>query len=401
MNLTDVDDKTIRGANEKGVSLNDYTKPYIDAFFEDLKALNIEPASVYPRATEHIKEMVELVKTLLKKGYAYKGDDGSVYYSVSKFKDYGKLARINVKGLKAGARVNQDEYDKEQANDFALWKAWTPEDGEVFWETEICRGRPGWHIECSAMSMKYLGETFDIHTGGIDLIFPHHQNEIAQSEASTGKKFVNYWVHNEWLLVEGKKMSKSLGNFLTLRNVLCRDGIDSKSVRYLLLSTHYRQQLNFTFKALDSAFHAVRGLNEFVQRMMQVKGSGSSKVGKLVKNAREKFEEAMDDDLNMSAALAAAFDFVSSTNQLEKEGKLGKKDAEAAIRLMRKFDKVLGFIEFEEKGITEEIRELVEKREQARKNKDYAEADRIRAELKEKGIILEDTKQGVRWKREN
>lgn len=399
MNLTDVDDKTIKGSIKDGKTLNEYTKQFIDAFFEDLNALNIEKAAVYPRATGHIKDMVELVKTLMKKGYAYKGEDGSIYYSVSKFKNYGKLARIKTAELKAGARVKQDEYGKEQANDFALWKEWTPEDGDVFWETEIGKGRPGWHIECSAMSTKHLGKTFDIHTGGIDLIFPHHQNEIAQSEAATGKRFVNYWVHNEWLLVDGKKMSKSLGNFLTLRNVLCKE-YSAKAVRYLLLSTHYRQQLNFTFKGLDAAANTIKSLDEFVQRLKHAKGdSKNKKVILLINAARKKFEEAMDDDLNISSALAAIFDFTGRINQLEKEGKLGKKDADAVIKLMKEFDSVLGVIDFEEKSLDKEINALIKKREDARKKKDYAAADKIRNELKGRGIILEDTPQGVRWKK--
>ncbi|MEM7819165.1 MAG: cysteine--tRNA ligase, partial [Candidatus Aenigmatarchaeota archaeon] len=222
MNLTDIDDKTIKGAREQGISLREFTEKYIKAFFEDSKTLNLLPADVYPRATEHIREIVELIKILIEKGYAYKGEDGSIYYDISKFKDYGKLSKLKIKELKAGARVKSDSYTKEEAYDFALWKAWDPEDGEVFFETEIGKGRPGWHIECSAMSMKYLGETFDIHTGGVDLIFPHHENEIAQSEAATGKKFVNYWLHAEHLIVEGRKMSKSLGNFYTLRDLLAK-----------------------------------------------------------------------------------------------------------------------------------------------------------------------------------
>ncbi|MDI6827410.1 MAG: cysteine--tRNA ligase, partial [Armatimonadota bacterium] len=222
MNITDVDDKTIRGANEKGISLNEYTAPFIAAFYEDRDHLNIKPAHVYPRATEHITEMVALIKKLLEKGIAYKAEDGSIYYDISKFPDYGKLSHFKIEELKAGARVSSDEYEKEQVSDFALWKAWDEADGNVYWDTELGRGRPGWHIECSAMSMKYLGETFDIHTGGVDNIFPHHENEIAQSEAATGKPFVNYWLHSEHLLVENRKMSKSLGNFYTLRDLIAR-----------------------------------------------------------------------------------------------------------------------------------------------------------------------------------
>ena len=253
MNVTDVDDKTIRGAIKQKLSLSEFTKKYEDAFFEDLKVLNVLPADKFPRATEHVNEMVALINTLLKNGLAYKADDG-IYFNVGKFKDYGKLANVDLKKLKTGAsgRVIADEYSKEDVHDFALWKTHTPDDGEVFWDNELGKGRPGWHIECSAMSMKYLGETFDVHCGGIDLVFPHHQNEIAQSEGSTGKKFVKCWVHNEWLLSDGQKMSKSLGNFHTLRDLL-KKGCSSSAVRYLLLSTHYRQQLNFTFNGAGSS----------------------------------------------------------------------------------------------------------------------------------------------------
>jgi cysteinyl-tRNA synthetase len=249
MNITDVDDKTIKGSRKRNVPLREYTDYYMKAFFEDIDTLKIERANYYPRATEHIPEMVALIKRLMERGYAYKGEDGSIYYAISKFKEYGKLSRIKVDDLKAGARVKVDEYGKEEAQDFALWKAWTQEDGEVFWDTEIGKGRPGWHIECSAMSMKYLGETFDIHCGGVDNMFPHHENEIAQSEAATGKKFVNYWLHNEHLLVEGKRMGKRFGNYYTLRDLL-KMGYDPKAIRYLLILTHYRQQFNFTFEGL-------------------------------------------------------------------------------------------------------------------------------------------------------
>src|SRR3989338_8353872 len=251
MNITDVDDKTIKGANQQKISLKDYTKKYEKIFFEDIEALNIDKADVFPKATEHIKEMIDLVKKLLKNGIAYKSEDGSIYYDISKFKDYGKLSHTKIKELKEGARVNQDSYEKESANDFALWKAYHEEDGNIFWQTEIGKGRPGWHIECSAMSMKYLGSHFDIHAGGVDLVFPHHENEIAQSEAFTGKKFVNYWFHNEHLLVDGRKMSKSLGNYYTLRDLLTKN-YNPKAIRYLLLSTHYRQQLNFLKKNLKT-----------------------------------------------------------------------------------------------------------------------------------------------------
>ncbi|MCX6799432.1 MAG: cysteine--tRNA ligase, partial [Candidatus Diapherotrites archaeon] len=262
-NLTDVDDKTINGSRMEGVPLREFTEKYTRAFFEDIESVRILPAGIYPKATEHIAEMVKLIKALLRKGYAYKGDDGSIYYSIKKFKNYGKLAGINFRELKVGARVKQDTYDKGEAQDFALWKSWAPDDGDVYWETEIGKGRPGWHIECSAMSMKYLGSTFDIHGGGEDLVFPHHENEIAQSEGATGKKFVRYWVHNAFLLVNGEKMSKSLGNYYTLRDLKDYNPI---AVRYLMISSSYRQPLNFTFEALRAAQSALDRLNELIRK---------------------------------------------------------------------------------------------------------------------------------------
>ncbi len=401
MNITDVDDKTIRDSQKQRVSLKQFTEKYTKAFMEDLETLNIQKADIFPKATEHIKEMVNLVKKLLDKGFAYKGDDGSIYYSVSKFKDYGKLAHINIKELKAGARVKQDEYTKETVSDFALWKAYSKEDGNVFWQTSIGKGRPGWHIECSAMSMKYLGKTFDIHTGGIDLIFPHHENEIAQSEAATGKKFVNYWIHNEWLLVNGKKMSKSLGNFYTLRDLLDK-GYDPMSIRYVLLATHYRQQLNFTFKELEAAKNTINKLKDFMLRLQEIKSEKkNSDVLKIIIKAKTEFERAMNDDLEISPALAAIFNFMREINKLIANNELGRKDAELVYDQMLKFDSVLGLRldKVEKEELTEEEKKLIEEREIARARKDYAKADEIREILKKKGITLEDTKEGVRWKK--
>lgn len=272
MNLTDVDDRTIKAARSQGIPIKQHTERFIQAFFEDIAILNIEKADVFPKATDHIPGMVALVKKLLDKGYAYRSEDGSIYFNISKFKDYGKLAKIQVGELKAGARVKVDEYEKEQASDFVLWKAWDPDDGDVFWETEIGKGRPGWHIECSTMSMKYLGETFDIHCGGVDNLFPHHENEIAQSEAATGNKFVNYWLHNEHLLVEGKKMAKRLGNYFTVRDLTAK-GYDPVAIRYLMMSTHYRQQLNFTFEGLDAAKKTLDRLTNFMHRLLEANGT--------------------------------------------------------------------------------------------------------------------------------
>jgi cysteinyl-tRNA synthetase len=403
MNVTDVDDKTIRGKQREGVSLKQYTQRYIDAFFEDLARLNIKKAKIIPKATEHIEDMVRLVEVLVEKGYGYRGEDGSIYYDISKFKDYGKLSKMKIKELKAGARVKVDEYGKEQASDFVLWKAWDPDDGDVFWETRLGKGRPGWHIECSAMSMKYLGETLDIHTGGVDLIFPHHENEIAQSEAATGKKFVNYWLHNEHLLVEGERMGKSLGNFYTLRD-LVRMGHDPLVVRYLLMSTHYRTQLNFTFKGLEAAKNALQRLYDFMDRLEEIKnGEEGEDVRELVEKARKDFENAMDDDLDVSKALATVFTLVREVNTLIDQKKLGRKGAEQVKDLIVDFDKVLaflgGFWKRKEEKLSKEVEELIKKREEARRAKDWKTADAIRNKLREMGIILEDTPEGVKWKK--
>jgi cysteinyl-tRNA synthetase len=305
MNLTDVDDKTIRDSQKEGFTLKEFTEKYTKYFFDDMKTLNIERVEEYPKATEHIKEMLDLTKCLLKKGIAYKSDDGSIYYSVSKFKEYGKLAGLKLKGLKSGARVKQDEYEKESANDFALWKSYEKTDGDVFWESEYGKGRPGWHIECSAMSSKYLGKNFDIHTGGIDLKFPHHENEIAQSEGCNNKKFVNYWMHCEHLLIEGEKMSKSKGNFFIIKDLL-KKGHSQKALRYMLLSTHYRQQLNFTFEAFDSAENIIKKFKEFLIKLKSVKEKkDNSSIDTILKDAKNKFELSMDDDLNISGGLCS------------------------------------------------------------------------------------------------
>jgi cysteinyl-tRNA synthetase len=395
MNLTDVDDKTIKGSKKQKIPLNDYTEKYIAAFFDDLEKLNIDEADVYPRATMHIKEMVAIVKKLLDKCIAYKGEDGCIYYDVSKFKDYGKLSGIKLSELKAGARVRQDEYEKEQANDFALWKAWDKEDGDVFWETEIGKGRPGWHIECSAMSTKYLGQPFDIHTGGEDLIFPHHENEIAQSEGAYNKLFVRYWIHNSWLLVEGKKMSKSKGNFYTLRDLL-KKGYDPRAIRYVLMSTHYRQQLNFTFKELEAAKVSIEKLDSFVLRLKEAKEEENNpKVKNAIAKAKLDFIKAMDDDLNISVALSVIFDFMREVNKL----KLSNGDAENVLKLMKDFDSVIGVISFEGEKIPKEILDLADQREKARKAKDWKKADKLRDKIKSKGYIVEDTSSGPRCKK--
>ena len=401
MNLTDVDDKTIKGSQTQHIPLKQYTEFYAKAFFEDAAILNIEPADYYPRATEHIQEMVSLIQTLLAKSYAYKGEDGSIYFAINKFPNYGKLSKIKTRDLKTGTRVKVDEYAKEEAQDFALWKAYTLEDGEVFWETPLGKGRPGWHVECSAMSMKYLGETFDIHCGGIDNMFPHHENEIAQSEAATGKQFVIYWLHNEHLQVEGQKMAKRFGNFYTLRDLLAKN-CDPKAIRYLLLSTHYRQQFNFTFEGLEAAKGAIERLTNLMRRLKDSNGKGNGeKISQLIDKVQRCFGEAMDDDLNISVALASLFDFVRDVNNLLDNNELSKAEAEKVHALLTNFDNVLGvFGKFEVETLPQEAVLLIEKREQARKAKDWKTADEIRQQLKALGIVVEDTAQGVRWRRE-
>ena len=398
MNLTDVDDKTIKGSRRDNIPLNEYTEKYKQAFFEDIDNLGMERADVYPAATEHVEEMVALVKKLLDKGIAYEVD-GSIYYRISMFPDYGALSGMDMSQLKTGARVSSDEYEKEMVSDFALWKGWDEDDGDVYWETEIGKGRPGWHIECSAMSSKYLGNYFDIHCGGVDNIFPHHENEIAQSVAATGEKFVKYWLHAAHLIVEGRKMSKSLGNYYTLRDLVDK-GYPAIAVRYLLISTHYRQQLNFTFDGLEAAKAALERLWDFHDNVKSVKGgTDNPQVDELIDKVKKQFEESLDDDLNISPALGGIFDFVRDINRLVAEGNFSEADAHKVLEVVDGFDTVLGFMKRQEAVLDSEIEELIQKRIEARKSKDYALADKIRNDLEDKGIILEDTPQGTKWKR--
>ena len=394
MNLTDVDDKTIRGARAAGVSLDRFTAKYKEAFFEDLATLGIESAEHYPAATDHVPEMIAIIETLVAKGYAYRSDDGSVYFSIDKFADYGKLAHLDRAGLRSGARVAQDEYDKEHAADFALWKAWDEEDGDVAWESPWGKGRPGWHIECSAMSTRYLGEAFDIHTGGVDNIFPHHEDEIAQSEAASGRQFVRYWLHCAHLIVEGRKMSKSLGNFYTLRDILER-GYTGREVRYVLLSAHYRQSLNFTFEALDAARAALARLDEFAQRIAGV-DHAAGVLPEWAARGRERFETALDNDLNIAEGLGALFDMVHEGNRALDSGAA---DAGGVREVLERVNSVLGVLQFGASAADDAVARLVEVRERARAGKNWAAADRLRDEIAALGWEVRDTAGGSKVKR--
>ena len=387
MNLTDVDDKTIRGANAAGVALTDYTKTYKDAFFADLKKLNVQPAEVYPAATDHVPEMIALVEKLVEKGVAYKSDDGSVYFAVTKFPGYGKLAHIDFDHQRTGARCAADEYDKENVGDFALWKAWEASDGPVGWDSPWGRGRPGWHIECSAMSMKYLGETFDLHTGGIDNLFPHHENEIAQAEAATGKEFVKTWMHCAHLRVNGEKMSKSLGNFFTLRDLLDK-GWTGREIRYVLVNAHYRQGLNFAFSALEDARKSLERIDRCVDAL--VARAKDEPAPEFAQKALDAFTAAVNDDLNIPKAFAALFDLVRETNA---SGTCSK----AVLDVFQKMDTVLGVIFFGKAAKVEvpaEVQALLDARAAARAAKNWAESDRLRDEIAAAGWAVKDSKDG-------
>jgi len=443
MNLTDVDDKIVRNARAAGLGLREYTEQFIDAFNIDRQLLNLETPEVMVRATDQIDDMVKLIQTLQEKGYAYTSE-GSVYFRVEKFADYGKLSKIDFSGNRAGARVDNDEYDKADARDFALWKA--AKDGEPSWPTPLGDGRPGWHIECSVMSMKYLGETFDIHSGGSDLIFPHHENEIAQSEAATGKPFVRTWLHAEHLMVNGQKMSKSLGNFFTLRDLIAR-GFKPTAIRYLLASVHFRSPLNFTFEGLHQAQHSIERLRNFRYRLLNERFPAGenpeeqAQVQAQARAAREAFEAALDDNLNTAAALGAIFDLVRDGNTAMDQGRFRDGDRAAFLDTLERWDRIFAVLEdndyakLQEFGLLatretgagavpgtaaaaeggtgkdgstavlvemlsdEEIERRIVEREAARRSRNFARSDGIRAELLEAGVVLEDTKSGTRWKR--
>lgn len=394
MNLTDVDDKTIRDSQKAGRTLADFTAQYKQAFFEDVRALNIEPAEHYPAATDHVPEMIALIQTLLDKGYAYRSDDGSVYFSIAKWPAYGKLARLDRAGMRAGGRIAADEYDKENVADFALWKAWDAQDGAVAWDSPWGRGRPGWHVECSAMSQKYLGPSFDIHTGGVDNIFPHHEDEIAQSEAANGQPFAAYWLHCAHLMVDGQKMSKSRGNFHTLRDVLAR-GHTGREVRYELLATHYRAPLNFTFAGLDAARTALRRVDEFTARLAAAAaGASPAALPRWAQAAADRFAAAMDDDLNVSAALAALFDCIREGNAALDAQSLAASDAAAVQALFRKWDGALGVLAKPAAAIPADVQALLERRRAARAAKDWQQSDALRDEIAALGWTVKDTPKG-------
>ncbi|MGD0973512.1 MAG: cysteine--tRNA ligase [Candidatus Korobacteraceae bacterium] len=429
MNITDVDDKIIRNAMQKGVPIADYTAKFTQAFLDDMQTLSLQSPEKLVRATEHIPEMAHFIANLVAKGNAYRTDEGSYYFRISSFPQYGELSKKDFAGMTDGARVDVDEYDKDNARDFALWKA--PKPGEQSWDTEIGPGRPGWHIECSTMSMEYLGESFDIHLGGEDLIFPHHENEIAQSEALTGKEFAHVWVHSRFLLVEGEKMSKSLGNFYTLRDLVLM-GHKPSSIRFLLASVPYRKQLNFTFDGLKQAAASVDRLRNFKLRLEteQLPEGTNQAVSAMAAETVAAMRAAMEDDLNTAQALGAMFDMVRDVNAAADKGEVHKGDVPAMLQALARFDEIFAVLAdddaakirrvvewAEAEGLRDkisaetrelakaaaltdaQIEELVARHTAARKAKDFKTSDALRNQLAEQGVILENTKDGVRWKR--
>ncbi len=428
MNITDVDDKIIRNAAAAALDIDEYTRKYTDAFFEDLKALEVERPEVIARATEHIPAMVALIERLARQDIAYRTEDGSWYFRIARFPEYGKLSKKDFAGITDGARIDVDEYEKDSARDFALWKA--PKPGEHRWETALGPGRPGWHIECSAMAMEYLGDSFDLHAGGEDLMFPHHENEIAQSESATHRTFSRHWFHVRFLLVEGRKMSKSEGNFYTLRDLLLR-GYKASAIRMLLISVPYRQPLNFTFDGLAAETIAVERLRTFRDRILNTKwptGDGaSSEIRDLALETKARFLAALADDLNTAEARASIFEMVRFVNGRADAGKFFERDKADVLDALRQFDRVFAVLDDHDaewtrftlnwaeregkldqaapevlatRGVADErIQALVEERDQAKRTRNFARADAIRNELAAMGILLEDSRDGTRWKR--
>lgn len=402
MNITDIDDKTIKAAIAQKVSLYEYTRPYEEAFFEDLHSLNIEPVEYYPRATEYIEEMILIIQKLLELKIAYQGVDKSIYFSIAKFPSYGRLSHLCLDQLEAGAsnRMSEDEYEKENIADFALWKAYDPEKEQgIYWDSPFGPGRPGWHIECSAMAIKLLGSSIDIHAGGVDNMFPHHENEIAQSEAFSCSRFVKYWVHIEHLLIDHKKMSKSLGNFYTLRDLIAK-GYEGRHIRYLLLQTHYRTQLNFTFRALEAARSSLQRIDDFIARLKTLTiDLEEESTTEILRTAEEVFYDHLADDLNISAALAAVFEFIRQVNTLCDEKKVSLREAKKIFIFLQKIDSVLGCIFVEEECIPEDLQEALRLRQHARREKNWKLADSYRDKIQTRGYCIEDSPQGPRLKK--
>ncbi|MFH1571989.1 MAG: cysteine--tRNA ligase [Gemmatimonadota bacterium] len=405
MNLTDVDDRIAQRVRQEGVSIADYTQRYVDGFFADLEALNIRRADLYPRATEHVSDMVALIQRLLERGLAYERD-GSVYFSIAAFPTYGEFAHLDTAGLRAGARVDTDRYDKENVRDFVLWKAWAEEDGEVGWDSPFGRGRPGWHIECSAMSTRYLGESFDIHTGGIDLVFPHHQNEIAQSEGATGQPYVRLWLHNEFVNIAGEAMSKSKGNQLTLKEMAASPE-DVRAFRYLVVTSHYRTILNYSDQGLEAARSALRRLTRLRDRLEAAAGAPAAAAGPAwqaaVTQAREGLVAGMDDDLNAPRAMASVWGLAGEAERALTRDELSPGDAAAVRSFMGEVDEVFGVpgpqaaADLPARQLPGELAVLIEQREAARRQRDWQRSDELRARLDAAGVLIKDTPAGPEW----
>jgi cysteinyl-tRNA synthetase len=400
MNITDVDDKIIRNSAQEGISTTDLARRFEKAFLEDCSFLKLQKVEHYPRATEHIEEMVDLVMRLKAKNLTYEAD-GSIYYRISGYRDYGKLSRIDLDGIQSGARVDSDEYEKENVRDFVLWKG--HKEGEPFWETRIGKGRPGWHLECSAMSYKYLGSSFDIHTGAEDLVFPHHENEIAQSRAAYDGEFVRYWLHCAFLNMKAQKMSKSLGNIVTVHD-LARIGINPRAIRYFLLSVHYRKPLLFSEESIDAAGAAVERLDGFVRRIREVVKTEQSEsdptVNQLIEKARSVFYDGLADDLNTAKALGGLFELVREINPKLERLELSTADAGSILTLFKEVNQIIDVLDFSDEILPDEIDQLIEQRQEARKSRNFQLADQIRDDLKTRGIVLEDTPDGVRWRKQ-